>query len=159
RAFADKFARVGFNEKAFICCYGMAESTLAISFSRLGTGVVTDHVDAEKLWGAGHAERAAPGAEEGVAEIVQCGGPFEHHEVQDSARDEGESAHPVGERHVGELRVRGPSVMTGYFRDPEQTRDAFAGGWLRTGDLGYLADGAVYICGRAKEVIIVNGRN
>lgn len=158
RAFADKFAKVGFNEKAFISCYGMAESTLAISFSKLGSGVVTDTVDAQALWSRGKAE-PKPVAGEGTAEIVQCGSAFEGHDVRAFAVDDLESARPLGDREVGELRLRGPSVMRGYFNDPALTRESFAGGWLRTGDLGYLADGNVHICGRSKEVIIVNGRN
>jgi acyl-CoA synthetase (AMP-forming)/AMP-acid ligase II len=63
------------------------------------------------------------------------------------------------EDHVGELRIRGPSVMKAYWEDDERTREAFAGDYLRTGDLGFLHEERVYICGRSKEVIIVNGRN
>jgi acyl-CoA synthetase (AMP-forming)/AMP-acid ligase II len=170
KAFADKFARVGFSEKAFVCCYGMAESTLAISFSRVGTGVTTDVVKGDALWAEGRAEPAAPGegpanAEsrptwaEGATGVVQCGGAFEGHDIAVFAPGDAESEHPLAERQVGELRLRGPSITPGYFNDPEITREAFAGGWLRTGDLGYLAGGNVHICGRSKEVIIVNGRN
>jgi fatty-acyl-CoA synthase len=158
RAFAEKFAQVGFSERAFVSCYGMAESTLAISFSRLGEGVVTDTVKGDTLWSSGRAEPAAPETE-GAATIVQCGPPFEGHDVRAFAESDLESAHPLGERSVGELRLRGPSVMAGYYNEPELTREAFAGGWLRTGDLGYIAGGNVHICGRSKEVIIVNGRN
>ncbi|MEJ7733226.1 MAG: fatty acyl-AMP ligase [Polyangiaceae bacterium] len=164
RAFADRFAPVGFSEKAFISCYGMAESTLAISFSKLGQGVITDVVDGPTLWGEGQAQpvpegASSAGAAERAAPIVQCGSPFEDHDVQAFALDDGESERPLGERQVGELRLRGPSVMPGYWADPELTREAFAGGWLKTGDLGYLADGNVHVCGRSKELIIVNGRN
>jgi acyl-CoA synthetase (AMP-forming)/AMP-acid ligase II len=158
RAFADKFAEVGFNEKAFISCYGMAESTLAVSFSPLGSGVVVDPVDAEQLWSKG---RATPAGEttESPAGIVQCGSAFEGLDIKAFAPDDLESQSPLGDREVGELRLRGPSVMRSYFNDPELTQASFAGGWLKTGDLGYLADGKVHICGRSKEVIIVNGRN
>jgi fatty-acyl-CoA synthase len=156
-SFADKFASVGFSEKAFVCCYGMAESTLAISFSNLGSGVVTDTVEGATLWSRGRAEPTAAG--ENAARIVQCGAAFEQHEVRAFALDDTASERPLGDREVGELRLRGPSVMPGYFNDPDLTREAFAGGWLKTGDLGYLADGKVHICGRSKEVIIVNGRN
>jgi fatty-acyl-CoA synthase len=158
RAFAEKFAQVGFSEKAFVSCYGMAESTLAISFSKLGEGVVTDTVEGGTLWSSGRAEPTAPETE-GASTIVQCGPPFEDHDVRAFAESDLESAHPLGERAVGELRLRGPSVMAGYYNEPELTREAFAGGWLRTGDLGYIAGGNVHICGRSKEVIIVNGRN
>ncbi|HSN97884.1 MAG TPA: fatty acyl-AMP ligase [Candidatus Nanopelagicales bacterium] len=158
RAFADKFAKVGFSEKAFVCCYGMAESTLAVSFSQLGKGVITDTVKGEELWSEGQAQPAEEGAP-GAMPIAQCGRAFEGHEIGVFAPDDEQSARPLGDREVGELRLRGPSVTPGYYNEPEISQKAFAGGWLRTGDLGYLADGYVHVCGRSKEVIIVNGRN
>ena len=158
RAFAEKFSSVGFSEKAFVCCYGMAESTLAISFSKLGTGVNVDTVEGDKLWSEHKALPAAEGSER-AAPIVQCGAAFPDHDIQVFSPDDEEGATPLGEREVGEIRLRGPSVMQGYWGETELTKRAFAGGWLRTGDLGYLANGLVHICGRSKEVIIVNGRN
>lgn len=158
RAFADKFAPVGFDEKAFISCYGMAESTLAISFSKLGSGVTADVVDGEALWSKGRANPIDPESPR-AAPIVQCGAAFEGHEIHVFGLDDEISERPLGEREVGEIRLRGPSVTAGYFNETEKTQESFAGGWLRTGDLGYLADGNVHICGRSKEVIIVNGRN
>lgn len=157
RAFAHKFAPIGFDEKALMACYGLAESTLAVSFS-LGDGVVTDVVDGEKLWSEGRAEPLGEGNSRASA-IVRCGPAFDGHEVRIFAPDDVESEKPLGEREVGEIRLRGASVMQGYHGDAEATRKAFAGGYLRTGDLGYVANGAVYVCGRSKEVIIVNGRN
>ncbi len=158
RAFAEKFERIGFSEKAFVSCYGMAESTLAVSFSKLGSGVVVDTVDGDSLWSKGKAEATEP-TRDHAAPIVQCGSAFEDHDIAVFAPEDAESASPLPERTVGELRLRGPSVMRGYWNEPELTREAFAGGWLKTGDLGYLADGNVHVCGRSKEVIIVNGRN
>ncbi|MDI3283625.1 fatty acyl-AMP ligase [Polyangium sp. 15x6] len=158
RAFAEKFSRIGFDERAFVCCYGMAESTLAVSFSKIWTGVRTDVVDGETLWSKGRAEPAAESSPR-ASGIVECGAAFEGHEIKTFAPDDEESARPLPEREVGELRIRGPSVMQGYWNDPEVTKRSFAGGFLRTGDLGYIADGKVYICGRSKEVVIVNGRN
>ena len=158
RAFAEKFARVGFNEKAFVSCYGMAESTLAVSFSKLGEGVVTDSVKADVLW-AEHRAEASPAGSDSSVSVVECGAPFDGHDIAVFAEDDSESTTPLPERAVGELRLRGPSLMVGYFDEPELTREAFAGGWLKTGDIGYLADKKVHVCGRSKEVIIVNGRN
>src|SRR5207237_10383427 len=63
------------------------------------------------------------------------------------------------DRHVGEVCLRGPSVTAGYWESPEATKATFRGGWLRTGDLGYLVDGRVHISGRIKDILIVNGRN
>lgn len=158
RAFADKFAPVGFTEKAFACCYGMAESTLAVSFSALGSGVNVDHVDGEKLWTEGKAVPTSASSER-AAPLVECGRAFPDHAIGVFAPEDDASSQPLGDREVGELRIQGPSVMQGYWNEPALTEKAFAGGWLRTGDLGYLADSKVYICGRSKEVIIVNGRN
>jgi fatty-acyl-CoA synthase len=158
RAFADKFAPIGFSEKAFVATYGMAESTLAISFSQLGDGLLVDTVRSDTLWSEGKAVPEDPSGP-GAAPIVQCGAAFPDHDIQVFALEDEASVTPLPERHVGELRLRGPSVMPGYWNDTDLTTRAFAGGWLRTGDLGYLADGKVHICGRSKEVIIVNGRN
>jgi len=158
QSFADKFEKVGFRRDAFVSCYGMAESTLAVSFSKLGAGVQIDTVLGADLWGTGTATPAPAGGEQS-APIVQCGSAFPGHEIGVFADDDTESATPLPDRQVGELRLKGPSVMRGYWNDDETTRAAFAGGWLKTGDIGYLVDGNVHICGRTKEVIIVNGRN
>ncbi|MBL8739721.1 MAG: fatty acyl-AMP ligase [Myxococcales bacterium] len=161
QAFAQKFGTVGFNEKAFVSCYGMAESTLAVSFSPIGSGVQTDNVEGAALWAEGLAKPVTASADdaEKVASIVSCGPAFPEHEIAVFAETDANSDNPLPERSVGELRLRGPSVMVGYWNDAELTREAFAGGWLKTGDIGYLAGGNVHICGRSKEVIIVNGRN
>jgi acyl-CoA synthetase (AMP-forming)/AMP-acid ligase II len=90
---------------------------------------------------------------------VRCGPAFEGHEIRIFAPEDTEGEKPLAEREVGEIRIRGASVMPGYHGDPEATRNAFAGGYLRTGDIGYIANEDVYVCGRSKEVIIVNGRN
>ncbi|MBL9027960.1 MAG: fatty acyl-AMP ligase [Myxococcales bacterium] len=157
-AFAEKFRGVGFSDKAFVSCYGMAESTLAVSFSNLGSGVVVDTVEGDSLWSTGKANQTDPTSDR-AAPIVQCGSAFEDHDIAVFSPEDADSKTPLPERTVGELRLRGPSLMRGYWNEPELTREAFAGGWLKTGDLGYLAGGNVHICGRSKEVIIVNGRN
>lgn len=153
RAFADRFAKVGFREDAFVPSYGMAEHTLAIAFSK---GVPTDRVRAETLWGEGRAEPSPDGDPDGV-EIVGCGRAFDRHGIRVV---DAETGTVLPERQVGEIEVSGPSVMQGYFDLPEKTRETLdEEGWLRTGDLGYLAEGSIYICGRKKDVIIVNGKN
>jgi fatty-acyl-CoA synthase len=155
-AFADTFAKVGFRKEAMLPAYGMAESTLAISFSR---GVPTDRVKASVLWAEGKALEQPDAADRDALRIVCCGKAFEKHEIGVFEQGDEQSARPLPERTVGELRLRGPSVTPGYFEEPELTREAFAGGWFKTGDLGYLAGGEVLICGRSKELVIVNGRN
>jgi fatty-acyl-CoA synthase len=158
RAFADRFAPAGFDHRAMLPCYGMAEATLAISFPRLGEGVRTDTVGAEDLAAELKASVAQPGSG-GAIEVVNCGKTFEDHDVAVFDPKDEASEHPLPDRVVGELRVRGPSVTSGYFDDPELTKKAFAGDWLRTGDMGYIIDGDIFVCGRQKELIIVNGRN
>ncbi|MCB9597837.1 MAG: fatty acyl-AMP ligase [Sandaracinaceae bacterium] len=150
RAFADRFSRIGFTEKAFVPSYGMAEYTLAIAFSR---GIPTDRVDQDRLWSDGE----AVSVDEGGLEIVGCGGAFPDHGIRIV---DVESREVLPDRRVGEIEVSGPSVMTGYYEQEGVTAQTInPEGWLKTGDLGYLVDGKVFICGRAKDVIIVNGKN
>ena len=153
--FAARFATAGFRgDEAFLPSYGMAESTLAITFHRLGTPIRIDRVDASAMR-RGEALPAAPGAEDAL-ELVSCGVPFPGHELAIV----GDDGRPLGrERAVGEIVVRGPSVTAGYYGNPEATAAALRDGWLSTGDLGYLADGDLFICGRSKDLIIINGAN
>ncbi|MBK1842667.1 fatty acyl-AMP ligase [Azospirillum sp. YIM B02556] len=153
--FARSFAPCGFDPRAFVPSYGMAETTLAVSFAPLRTGVEVDRVDLDVLEGDGLA--AAPRAAGGrTRDFVLCGPPLAGHEVE--VRDPGGA--PLGERRLGRLFVRGPSLMHGYFDQPEETaRVLSADGWLDTGDLGYRVGGALVITGRAKDLILINGRN
>ncbi|HEY4016954.1 MAG TPA: fatty acyl-AMP ligase [Polyangiaceae bacterium] len=163
--FAARLAPAGFDAKAFLPSYGMAEATLAVTFVPLGIGLRADHVDQDALT-FGDAKARAEG--EGGREVVDCGQTFPGHDV--SVIDE--AGAPVGDRRVGQIVVRGPSVTQGYFQDPELTGGTFktlpllpdAPGqpprpWLHTGDLGYMVGGSLYVCGRVKEIIIVRGRN
>jgi fatty-acyl-CoA synthase len=158
RDFADTLAPAGFDSRAFVPSYGMAEATLAITFMPLRRGLVADSVDPAAL-ATGNAARSTMGNE-----IVDCGRPFSGHEL--AVVDE--TGRRLAERRVGQIVVRGPSVTAGYFRDPELTALTYkalpgepddAVPWLHTGDLGYLADGHLFVCGRSKDIIIVRGRN
>lgn len=157
-AFSSTFAKVGFRKEALLPSYGMAESSLAISFTELLEGVKTISVDGDTLWSentAKHVPEDAPGA----VRLVSCGSKFPEHDIAVFAPDDTEGKTPLSDDRVGELRIKGPSVMRGYWEDAERTKETFAGGWLKTGDLGFLHEGHVFICGRSKELIIVNGRN
>ena len=154
-AFAETFAPAGFRREAFVPSYGMAEATLALSFSPLETGPVTDRLDLDRLERDGIATAPGPDTRR-ERDFARCGPILPGHEL--AILDEDDAALP--ELHVGRIRVRGPSLMEHYFDEPEQTAAAIsADGWLETGDLGYLHDGALVITGRAKDLIIVNGRN
>jgi len=157
-AFAGAFETVGFRKSAFLPSYGMAEATLAIAFTPAGQGMHALTVDGPRLWADGVAEVTSDETDDAVR-LVSCGPKFEGHELAIFETDDLASETPLDENRVGEIRISGPSVMAGYWEDVERTREAFAGPFLRTGDLGFLRDGSVYICGRLKEVVIVNGRN
>ena len=155
--FADKLKGAKFDPRAFLPSYGMAEATLAITFVPAFTGVRSDTVEKAGL----ESGKATPTAEvEGSQQLVNCGSAFPEHEV--AIVDE--HGKRLADRQVGQIVTRGPSISKGYYQEPELTADAFKAGpdghaWLYTGDLGYMLDGEVFICGRLKDMIIVRGRN
>ena len=154
-SFAERFARHGFDARAFVPSYGMAEATLALCIAPLRHGARSDIVDAVILE---NEHRAVPvrGAERRSRTFILCGSILVGHDLE--VRDE--VGRRLPERRVGRIFVRGPSLMSGYFDAPEETARVMAGdGWLDTGDLGYLLDGQVVVTGRAKDLIIVHGRN
>jgi fatty-acyl-CoA synthase len=166
RDFAAKLAPAKFDPKAFLPSYGMAEATLAITFVRHSTGVRPDIIEKKSLeqGEAKPSPSASGGVEsadaEGTQELVCCGYPFPEHHV--AIVDE--AGKRLGDRQVGQIITRGPSVSAGYYQEPELTAEAFKPGpdgetWLHTGDLGYMVAGEVFICGRLKDMIIVRGRN
>jgi len=151
--FEEVMGRVGMRRGTVMPAYGMAEATLAISFGAYNEPIAVCSADAETFRGEG---RLAPPTDDGVAlQFVNCGRPFPGHEV--AVRDADDRLLPEG--CEGELVLRGPSVTTGYWENPEATAAVFRDGWLHTGDLGFLLDGDVYITGRCKDLIILNGRN
>ncbi len=153
QAFVDAFADAGFNAKSFLPSYGLAEATLAVSIMPPGEGIVVELVEETLLAGVGEGARDRP---QRYRAIVNCGKPVRDMEV--AIRDEDGGRLP--ERAIGKVFCRGPSVMVGYFRDEEATRACLdAEGWLDTGDMGYISGGYIYIVGRAKDMIIINGKN
>ncbi|MDZ7894285.1 MAG: fatty acyl-AMP ligase [Sphingobium sp.] len=151
QSFVDAFADAGFSPKAFLPSYGLAESTLAVTIMPPGEGIIVELVEETTLSGADMAE----GRPQRFRAIVNCGKPVMDMIVE--IRDEDGNALP--ERAIGKVWTTGPSLMVGYFRDEEATEACMANGWLDTGDMGYLSDGYLYIVGRAKDMIIINGRN
>lgn len=158
RSFIDRFAACRLRPESLLPCYGMAEATLAMSFLGLTETLRVDTIDSDVCHEHDRADPVAAGTA-GALELVSCGRPFPDHELAIFS-DSGER---LPERRIGEIRFRGPSVAAGYFGNPEATAASFdppeRGGWLRTGDLGYLAEGDLYISGRKKDVLILNGRN
>jgi fatty-acyl-CoA synthase len=150
-AFAKRYAPHGFRSDALLPCYGLAEHTLAATFTQPGTPVRSDPVDPEALASG----EARPATTNGAIDVVCCGRPFPNHEL----RIEDDAGTEVPEGHVGHIRLKGPSVMRDYWDDPEMTAATLRDGWLATGDLGYVKNGELYVCGRKKDLIILQGRN
>jgi fatty-acyl-CoA synthase len=157
RQVAEILAPTGFDERAFLPCYGMAECSLAVSFAPVGRAPHSDLVDVDVLSRSGNARPPVDGETEvkGKA-LTDCGKPLPGFEVE--IRDERGRVLP--ERRCGTIFLRGASVMSGYFDNPDATRMVLSGdGWLDTGDIGYRADGSLYLTGRAKDLMIIKGRN
>jgi acyl-CoA synthetase (AMP-forming)/AMP-acid ligase II len=148
-AFMAKFGPRGFGNNVFLPVYGLAESTVAATFPALRREPHVRHLDRDMLESE---HRAVPGT--GLV-AFGLGGPFTASRLV--IRDE--QGRPLEEGHVGEIWLSGPSVMKGYFRNPEKTAEVLVEGWLRTGDLGFVADGHLFVTGRQKDLIIRNGRN
>jgi len=156
--FAQVLAPAGFDKRAFLACYGMAECSLAISFTPLDTGLTIDCIDGDH-----HSDNKEALPIQDVSGdvtrarcFVDCGTPLPGYEVE--VRDDAGRA--LTERSSGTIFVRGPSVMTGYFNAPEETiANLSTDGWLNTGDVGYRIGESLVITGRVKDLIIINGRN
>ncbi len=155
--FAEALKTSGFREEAFLASYGMAECSLAISFSSLDKPIREDVIDSEHLSNTDEAlpmtEMDDPGR---ARSFVYCGVPLPDYEVE--IRDD--QGRPLPERRAGTIFVKGPSVMSGYFNEPEVTAQMLSeDGWLNTGDVGYRIGESLVITGRKKDIIIINGRN
>ncbi|WP_414900068.1 fatty acyl-AMP ligase [Sphingomonas flavalba] len=151
QAFVDAFADAGFDAKAFLPSYGLAEATLAVSIMPPGEGIVVELVEETQLSGAS----GDAGRPQRYRAIVNCGVPARDMTIEIREED----GTPLPDKAIGKVWCKGPSVMAGYFRDPEATAACLVDGWLDTGDMGYMSGGYLYIVGRAKDMIIVNGRN
>src|SRR4051812_19805633 len=151
--FVDAFAPAGFQAKSFLPSYGLAEATLAVSVMPPGEGIVVELVEETLLAGGGPGERDRP---QRYRAVVNCGKPVRGMEVA----IRGDDGAMIGEREIGRVFCRGSSFMAGYFRDEEATRACLDEGlWLDTGDMGYVSNSYLYIVGRAKDMIIINGKN
>ena len=155
-AFAVALAPASFSPKAFLPSYGMAECALAVSFAPVGGGMSIDYIDGELASETGEARPLADGSSSRRKGFVNCGQPLPGFEVE--IRNEAGGLQP--DRRVGRVFLRSPSVMKGYYNNPEISAEMLsADGWLNTGDLGYRVDGFLHLTGRAKDLLIINGRN
>ena len=153
KLFGEAFAPYKFSTEAFNASYGLAECTLGVSFSKPGAGLKLDHIAKDGL--ARHRAEPIAGNSPDGRTFVACGIVIAEHTVEIRDTD----GRVLGERGVGRVFVKGASVMPGYYNDPDATAACLSDGWLDTGDLGYWLDGELVIVGRAKDMMIVNGRN
>ena len=149
--FVDAFADAGFKASSFLPSYGLAEATLAVSIMPPGEGIIVELVEETQLsGGTSRADRP-----QRYRAIVNCGKPARDMAIEIREED----GTPLPEKAIGKVWCKGPSVMVGYFRDQESTDACLVDGWLDTGDMGYMSDGYIYVVGRAKDMIIINGKN
>ncbi|HQU14702.1 MAG: hypothetical protein B7Z66_04290 [Chromatiales bacterium 21-64-14] len=152
--FITRYAPLGFRRTAMTPVYGLAECSVGLAFPPLGRGPRIDHVQRDSLQPGRRVQTAA--ADTAIAaQVPSCGRALPGHQIQ-VVDDAGRA---LAERTVGHIRFRGPSATRGYYRNPEASAELLRDGWLETGDYGYLADGEIYLTGRAKELIIRGGRN
>lgn len=150
--FVNAFADAGFKAEAFLPSYGLAEATLAVTIMRPGEGIRVELVEEERLSGTPR-DLSRPAR---YRAMVNCGVPVRGMEIA----IRGENGNALTHHHIGKVWCRGTSVMHSYFRDPEATEACMVDGWLDTGDMGYVdEDGCLFIVGRAKDMIIINGKN
>ncbi|WP_454279526.1 fatty acyl-AMP ligase [Sphingomonas sp. Marseille-Q8236] len=151
QSFVDAFADAGFQATAFLPSYGLAEATLAVSIMPPGEGIRVELVEETQLSGGARGTDRP----QRFRAIVNCGKPARDMVIEIREED----GTPLPDGAIGKVWCKGPSVMVGYFRDQEATDACLVDGWLDTGDMGYMSKGYIYIVGRAKDMIIVNGRN
>ena len=154
RQFEQRFRPFGFRPEAMFPVYGLAESSVGLAFSDPARAPRIDRVQRPPFHGEG---RAIPAGENDtdILEFVDCGQPLPDHEI----RIVDDQDQPLPDRHQGRLQFRGPSCTSGYYRNAEATRALYHGDWLDSGDYAYTVDGAIYPCGRVKDLIIRAGRN
>ncbi|OGA68693.1 MAG: hypothetical protein A3G83_13545 [Betaproteobacteria bacterium RIFCSPLOWO2_12_FULL_68_20] len=153
-AFERRFARHGLRGNVLSPVYGLAECTVGLAFTPPGEAWSADSLDRDAFTRRGEALAAQPG-DASPLRVVSCGTPIPEHELRvvDAAGLE------LPEQHEGRLQFRGPSATSGYYRNPEATRELFQGTWVNTGDRAYLSEGRLHITGREKDLIIRGGRN
>lgn len=142
-AFIETFSPYGFRPTTFQPCYGLAEGTVAVTFDLRGEGIRTLPAPAGADTGFG------------MSRVVSTGSPIRDTHIRIAAPDGSE----LGEHVIGEVAIEGPGVFSGYYNDPEATAESLVNGWFATGDLGFLADGELYLTGRTKDLLIVHGHN
>jgi acyl-CoA synthetase (AMP-forming)/AMP-acid ligase II len=149
--FVQKLAPYGFSATALAVSYAMAENTFAVTQTEVRTAPQVDVVEVTAIEERGEAKPSATGKS-----FVSCGPPIDGVEL----RILDESGNLLEERRVGEIALRSEFMLSGYYKRPDLTQKAInKDGWFLSGDMGYLAEGELYVTGRKKDLIIVGGKN
>ena len=152
--FSERFAAYGFRPQTMKPVYGLAEVSLGLAIPPTDSLPQVDHINRETLMRNGQA--VPVDADDPTAlHVVASGQPLPGYQI----RIVDGMGYEAGERQEGRLEFRGPSTTQGYYRNPEATKSLFSGDWLDSGDMAYIAEGMVYLTGRAKDMIIRAGRN
>ncbi len=154
QTFFDFYRDYGLQRTALQTCYAMAENTFAVTQSKLGTAPNVDVIDRVMFMEQRIAQPVTNG-EQAAVSMVSCGSPIPNTEIRIVDADRNE----LPDRHIGEIALRSNCMLSGYYRREEETARALDSEWYYTGDLGYIADGELYITGRQKDLIIVGGKN
>jgi len=155
RRFLKHFEPAGLAPSSILACYGLAEATLAVTFADLKKPPRSLRIRAREYREEGRVETASDTFEQGALKFISCGRPFPGHAVT----IESERGVDLPPGRVGEIVFRGPSVAGGYYHSPSETARTFTERGLRTGDLGFLADGELFVTGRRKDLRVIRGRN
>jgi fatty-acyl-CoA synthase len=153
QAFYERFQKLGLRYEALTTCYAMAENVFAVTQGGIAGPVVFEDIDRDSLQIEKIARPAKPGKP--VIRMLGAGKPIPNTAVK-VLNNKGQ---PLPERQVGEVALKSDCMLSGYYHRPDATEKAFIDGWYLTGDLGYLAEGELYITGRKKDLIIVGGKN
>ena len=152
--FSERYRPYGFQNEAHFPAYGLAEASLAVTFSPPGRGPIVDRINRDTLEREGVV--ASCGPNDASLNLVACGRPLPEMEV----RIVDDTGKVLEDRRRGHLQFRGPSSLDSYYNNPEATRQVKDGqGWVRTGDLAYISEGELYLTGRSKDLIVIGGRN
>ncbi len=154
--FAKRFAPYGLRPEVLAPVYGLAARSVGPAAPPMGRGPRIDVIDRRQFQESGEAHEVAAGEERERLQVVGCGRALPGHDI----RIVDDSDRLLSDRREGRIQFRGPSATSGYYRNPEATRELIRpDGWLETGDLGYFAEGELFLSGRRKDLIIKGGRN
>lgn len=155
KRFIDKFSACGFKNTMMFPAYGMAEATVAVSLSEIGALPRVERISRTKMAEESLASPCEEGNERDIVEFVHEG-----YAVEDmSIRIADEEGNTLDENVIGEIQIKGPSVTSGYYNNPEANAKSFIDGWFRTGDLGFMNDGSLVVSGRMKDILFIRGQN